>query len=1326
MSEAHDTRERRPPQRAARRQPGRLRRWVVRPFVWLFLLVIVVAVGGLALLQSGPAREQVRVLLEQELGKMLEREVRIASVRYRLLPLMVEAHGLVVAGPGSEEPAVLSVDRVRIEGELRQRRRPTLELSRLEIERPQIYVHIDEDGTDNLPKLAHELREGEPWLEVRIGELTVRDGTFQLNELTLPLDVVAVGLVGRLSGDDRHVLSGRVSAEELELTLPGARPHRLSLAARIRIAPGHIDLTGLRLASAELRAVLGGTVQTGAEPRVSISGTVDSGTDLAVGLGYLEPGRLQGPVRLETEFEWEAGTWGLEGSFTSPRMVADGHLMTELAGVVSARRGVVHVDLEEARYAGGALAGALSLQTLKAPVWAEVTLNFSGLWLEQVLADRDIPIEGLAGELTGLLNYRFGVDRPEHGSGWGDLQVAAGTVGRGGRRVPVAGSAPFLIEGGVVSSQAVRLRMPEQEVGAEIVYALASREGEIHFELASRDVGVLRPLLPGDDPEDPPLWLPSDGTGTALGRVWLRPERVTAELDLDLRDAVSLGLSADRVHGLLRLAPEGLEEVRLEVSRGDGALLLAGSVPFDGEAAVPFRLTLDAQDWPVADARPWLPFRLPLEGPFSGRLELAGNLEEMEGALRGRVERAVIFGVPSGELAGSLYWDGEGVWIEEASLTAEAGVVSAAGAYELAGGRLSLAVDGERLDLGREPFASWLPGDLAGFADLVATIEGTLEEPSLEAAVVAESLVLAGRELGPEGRAELSLAWDGRELVAAGSLLGLVEIDGGGRLDREEASLVFRLASEELDGLARAVVAQPLPDFEGRLAGLVRVDGQVASPETLRVGVELEVLELRYQELELAQLEPVTLRLEEGRLAIDSLYLGDVASDSELFVAGAVGLGDGFPLDLRMQASLATTWLELFVPGVRVFGTFDALATVRGTVAEPEVRGQGEVRRGRLILAQLPHSFDDLHAVVLFSPREVVLDSARANVAGGEVVAGGSIRPPTATEPLRYQLQMVARRLNLRYPEGWLVRGDADLTFLSVDDGHQVRGRVDVERALYLQDFDVGIAQLGRRLLQRQRPEVIDAEGPLAATQLNILLSAPAALRVRNNVANLHGSAELTVRGTVGRPIVFGRVEVDRGGRLVFADTEYRVERASLTFANPLRIDPVVDVVAQTEVRNFAITLNLDGTLDRLQASFASDPPLSEIEVLALLTTGELAPAGRRTDIAETNGVPALDAESILLRQAAAAIGQRANTLFGLDKFRVDPLTSTGETGSFARLTLGKRLGRDLFATYSFDPAQTEAQTLQLEWQVTDRLVLIFTQNGDGSYTTDARWEHRF
>jgi autotransporter translocation and assembly factor TamB len=216
-----------------------------------------------------------------------------------------------------------------------------------------------------------------------------------------------------------------------------------------------------------------------------------------------------------------------------------------------------------------------------------------------------------------------------------------------------------------------------------------------------------------------------------------------------------------------------------------------------------------------------------------------------------------------------------------------------------------------------------------------------------------------------------------------------------------------------------------------------------ADPENLRIALELPELAVVYEGHELRNLEPVVVRYAGESIALDSLFLHEPATESELFAQGTIGLGEGGALALNVQGSLSTDWVEPLVPQVEMDGTFDVLASVRGTVTEPRFNGQGELREGRLIVDGFPQSLDDRTAVVLFYPQQIVLDRARARVGGGTARASGRVVPPWAGDgDLDYSLQASLDDVTLRYPEGFWLRSDAALSLLSTPDGRILRGTV--------------------------------------------------------------------------------------------------------------------------------------------------------------------------------------------------------------------------------------------------------------------------------------------
>ena len=462
-------------------------------------------------------------------------------------------------------------------------------------------------------------------------------------------------------------------------------------------------------------------------------------------------------------------------------------------------------------------------------------------------------------------------------------------------------------------------------------------------------------------------------------------------------------------------------------------------------------------------------------------------------------------------------------------------------------------------------------------------------------------------------------------------------------------------------------------------------------------------------------------------LAVRSFYMGEAGTGLEAYATGTIGLAAPRPLDLRVQSTISATWAKLFVPGLDISGEMDLLAAVKGTVGAPDLSGQAVLHDARLILPNLATSFEGLEGTVRFERDRLVLDGLTGRVGGGTVRATGQLTLPGAGRTLAYRFEMSAQGVSLRYPSGWVSRGDAALAFVGTASSRQVQGLVRLNRALYVEDLQVDPLQLLLRGLQRQRVEVVPTDDLFARTQLNLSIQGPGALRVTNNVADLHGDIELTVVGTVATPVVFGSIQLESGGTLQYSDNKYQVDRGSLTFANPNRIDPLIDLALKTEVQSYTITLNLSGTLERLNAKFSSNAELADIDIISLLAGGPRPELGTPPPPVQSQAAGQAAASQFLAGQAASAVSSRVGRLFGLDRFRVDTqtLTQAGQPTSGVVITAGKRLSKNIFVTYVSNPSSPRLDVRQIEWQVAKNLTVLLTQSGT-SYAVDVQRETRF
>lgn len=1324
--------------RTARRRPGRFRRWLLRPLVWV--LAILLGLVGIALLYLSSDAFEVRIeaLIEERASETLGRAVTLENLDLSILSLGAEAHDLRIAGPGPDDPPVLTARRVAVdlsvvELVLRGPGRTAIRLDQVVLEEPRFELRFDPNGESNLPEFPSGGEGGS--IEVEMGRLLVQEGAFVYEEQRVPMEIDAREVWGQLDGgafDEGSPFRIRLTASSLDTRLPGTEPFAPAVSLDVRLFPDHLELVRGRLEADEFEADLSGPIRWGeaaegatgaAEASMSVHLDIEAraSADWANRLGYLdEP--VEGPVRFDGRFDWTEDVWRYAGDVTADWLATLDRRFEDVRAEVAGGAEQVQVDVASARHAGGVLQGTLKLdlaQTDAAGGWeARIEARGQGLSLRALLDPLGIELSQAAGQVDARLGYRFSTAAFRRGDGTG--RVAVSDLRRPTDRLAVRGQAAFEVQDGLLRVHGGRLATSQQAVTADLTYDLDRGFGAARWRLETSDLAELASLLFEDwktGPEGTPIWWPEGGSGVLGGTLEMDPTRVVGRAGFELTDVSTRDLSVEVLEGTVEHSPERISGLEVRLERGAGELWITGGVALPAAEGTPVGLDLEVgvAGWSIATLEPWLPAASSVDGALNGRLDLQGTFEEL--ALTGSLwaEPLQVAEIRFDRAEVDLAWNGSEGRIDRLLVTGPPGELAGYGSLDLASGSVQARLDVPALDFAASETAGGLAARLEGILTASAEVTGTLDDPAAELTLSARDLALDGQALGRAGVAELTATWTQEGFEGAGSLLGLVYFDGGGRLDREQVDLSFAVESERIGEILDLFV-EPEPDLTGRFAGVLTVGGSLQDLEALAGRVELSELILIRGEHEIRNLQPVIAELGTRALEVESLFLGDPETESEMFVAGTLGLRkEDYPLDLQIQASLDSVWLAPLLPQFQIDGSIDALATVRGNVAAPRINGQGAIRRGRAIVPGFPHALDDLSAVVFFYPQQVVLHELTGRFASGRVRATGRMDMPRADEPLVYELQAEARNLSVRYPEGWTMRGDGELSLRApVAGGRELSGTVRLNRAFYVQDLQIGVLQLLQLALRRQRLVLQETDEVLASTHLSLAIEGPGALRVRNNVADLSGDLSLSLHGTLARPVVFGRVEVERGGTLVFRDTEYEVASGLVTFANPYEIEPVIDLVATTEVRRYDVQLNLSGTLDRLNADFTSNPPLADLEILGLITTG----AAPGEAIAQGQV-----AERFLYGQAASAISRRVNTLFGFDRFRISPGEQLGSGIGFA---VEKQISRDVRVIFSRDPTSTEREILQVAWDLSDEVTLILTREGDGSFALDTRWERSF
>lgn len=1335
-----------------------MRRFVLRPAIWGLLLVAVLVGGSLLFLGSRLARERAAVLLTTTLSRATQRPVTVGSIDFGIPPLTFDVHDLVIPGPHPGDRPLVRVPFARVQLGWRALFDNVIQIDQVDLERPAFYLEVNDDGETNLPHFAKS-EGGKSRFENVIGRILIQNGTFRLNETEVPLTVDAKAVWGRLAETSKKHYQVMVTAQEVVTALPDAKPYALTLSARGVLQPGGIRIENAWARNPELSGRAQGDIVWGDAAKVDLQIAASGQLSTLNRLGYLAP-PIAGTFTADSRYAWNRGrSWSYAGKLHAPRIALVGREVEALETAFSVNRERLRFDVASARYHGGTAAGAVTVEIANRPPRGsgrpiDVDLTVKDVSAQSYLAEqfpeqfaRPVPLVRVAAAGSGPLRYRFLSSQALDGSGSADLRFVS-TAGRE-PGLPLEGELPLKLERGVLSSGPFHLTAPGQAIDGTFSFDLVHGGGQVGYRLASDDLGRLGPVWPPPPAGvKPDFWWPTAGRGTAEGKVDIQGSRYAALIGLDLTQVVTPAMAADRLEGRLTLSADALSDLALKVTRGPGTLDVAGGVRFPpaGKAGPSgLQLAVDASRFPLAAAAYFLPDGLGLgesQGLATGHVDLGGDSARTTGRTRFTVEGFALPSFPSGvalaSLQGDLTFDGDRVTVERGVAETPAGVLLVRGSLSQGNpddGALDLTLDAPALSLAAEPLKSLVPSDLAGELSVQAAVTGTLAHPAARAVLAARRLTLSGTPVG-KGTAQAEAVWDGAQLTASGRLAELLTFEGGGALDFKKAALRFDVRSADLGGLVNLALPRPLTGLAGELRGTVEATADLAAG-TSDVHLRLADLRGEYSGRKLVNLEPVEVHLLGRELSIERFSIGEPGGDSKLVARGKIGLpgpGQPGPLDLTLDSTLPLTWAKLALPDLDIGGILDLHASVLGTFAAPRVEGEGTLRQGRLAAAGFVLS--GMTANLSFDPegRQIVLDRLAGNLGGGALQARGWLDLETLPDHPAYHL--TADLSGVGFPlYGFNLRTTGQgsrLVLDSTDGGRRLSGNIELERASYAQPIEeVNVLKVIRKaFFERPRRAVGATNALLTSTQLSLAVHGEEVLGIHNNLADLKGSIDLSVTGTLALPIPSGKIQLDPGGKIRYFDNEYRVDRGSLTFNNAYRIDPVIDLAVHTKVQSYNLSVGIFGTLERLDTRFSSDANLPDLEILSLLTTGTrptqdpLSPLDTGPQEADQQA-----ARSILQGQISSALSRRFGTLLGFDRFRIEPLSAeNGQASSGIAYTVGKRLSKTVFVTYTRDPASTRRSVFQLEWQVGRGVTVLLTQTDQGqqSYSVDIQWEKRF
>lgn len=747
----------------------------------------------------------------------------------------------------------------------------------------------------------------------------------------------------------------------------------------------------------------------------------------------------------------------------------------------------------------------------------------------------------------------------------------------------------------------------------------------------------------------------------------------------------------------------------LNIQREQSGVRLTGDLSWaPGKGNLTFGLDVAATDFPVDELLAFLDIKgLPVKGVLSGTLHLQGKKTALEGSGAVTIRNGEIYAEPVDVATADLVFTEGKMRASNIQVTAPGGVIAGEAEFEFETERFSYSIQSADLDVAKVKLLAGLGKFFGGRLQIVSSGAGTLEAPELIIDATLNQAALQGIDV-PEGSPppKLYVALRNGQLVIRGSAFDLLSIEGSGTVG----------AGNALDGTARIAVTDVAkfmttfaPQAQLPISGSLTLDltlgGQITPFEALRIDGVIPDLNLGFAEHKVVSDGPISIALREGSLRFESFKLR--SNGSAFTLAGSVGLTGDRPLNLTANGLVEAALLQLFVPELKADGEINVDAGVTGTVADPRINGTAEIKEADFRVPGFPQQIEDVTGTIVFRGNQIELDSLRASLGGGSVVAGGSM-DISGLSVQRVRLNITGEDVSVRYFDGVTVDGDFSMRLSGDLERMLLKGQVTVDRALYFKDFDFATSILNL-ILERRGLVPIVAASWQDRVSLDVQLSAPETLAVKNNVADVTGSAELQLAGTLANPVLLGLVTIDEGGTVRFQDVDYRVVRGTVNFQNPFRIDPYFDITAEGRIdqtveggsEQYQLTVNITGTLDRITPTITSDPPLGELTLLSILGPSTL---GQNSTSALTAGSLSQTGSSLLVQSLGGLIGSKI--LPFADSFRFDPGLFGADPEP--KVTFEKRVSSDLRVILIYYLNDDRSRQI-IEWQVSPEWVVQFS-----------------
>jgi len=698
----------------------------------------------------------------------------------------------------------------------------------------------------------------------------------------------------------------------------------------------------------------------------------------------------------------------------------------------------------------------------------------------------------------------------------------------------------------------------------------------------------------------------------------------------------------------------------------------------------------------------------PAKGRLNADIRIGGKGKDVEISGKASLEKALAYKIPLDSASIAFSYANRELFFKKVKLIKGRSILNAEGKLSQ-DNRFSYHASSEKLLL-KDIGLDFMPDDAV--LSLQTEGHGALDNPAITLSAKVDGGTLKGINMGS---GTISAAIQDRDIFLDAALFNeKMRLKGKGHLDDKLPwSAELNIQPGRYDFIVSSILKDVPEDLQLSIEGRAEMKGDRRSI-TASANISHLILALYGQTF--SNDSPINLSVNNRRLSLAAFTIKSGATSFRL--KGSIEIGKEYDILLNGRSSLSP--LKGMSKKIGYLkGDADFVFSVTGKWEKPEINGGMNVSNASFGLKDYPTYISSINGYLYIDGDKIVLQRLSGKIGGGDITLSGHIYLK-AFHVKRFYAEATLDNITTTVSKDFIVNFGGNLLYKGTLDKQNIIGDIKINRARYKEMIEWRSWLLAAKAKEIPKSEVSGFE----RAELNIRISGGDNIVVDNNIARapVRIRGDMILKGSITNPVLFGRLESTEG-YVYFRNNEFRIIYASVDFVDPNRIMPIFNFTAETSAKGYDIRLTLEGQIDHFTLALSSDPHLEEVDILALLTVGQV---GKQLKGLE-GGVGAGEATSFLTGKVQDVLEERLRSITGLDRFQVEPSVSSITGTVSPRVTVSKRLiGEKLYVTYTNLFGSTEEQVIKLEYLLGKNTSLIGLRDEKGSIGGDIKFRFEF